>query len=69
MIQVILNFLSVLPELLRIIDKVISAWGEAKRLGILDEINSALDLAEKAKTPEERSRAALQLARALSRTK
>ena len=65
--QVLGEFLKALPEVLKLINKLLVEWKEAKRTGAIRDINAALDMSAVAKTPEERSRAMLDLVRAVSK--
>jgi len=61
------SFFAALPEMMKLINRLMDQWGEAKRQGVLNDINAALDKSEVAKTPQERSRAMLELVRAVSK--
>lgn len=61
------GFFRSLPEILNLTNRLMENIKEAKRSGVLDDINKALDKSEAAKTPQERSAAMLELVRAVSR--
>lgn len=54
-------FLQALPELLKLINSLGGVIAQAKKDGLWREIESAVDSAEKAKTPAERVAAARRL--------
>ena len=63
------GFLKSLPEIIDFVKRLMGQWQEMRRQGVLDDIHSALDKAERAKTPLERSHAMLALVRAVSKPK
>lgn len=65
--QILGEFLKALPEVLKLVSKLLDEWKEAKRSGAIKDINAALDQSALAKTPGERSRAMANLARAISK--
>lgn len=66
-LEAISAFFKALPDMMKLINRLMDQWGEAKRQGVLNEINAALDKSETAKTPQERTRAMLDLVRAVSK--
>jgi hypothetical protein len=66
-LEAVSAFFKALPDIMKLINRVMDQWTEAKRQGVLNDINAALDKSETAKTPQERTRAMLDLVRAVSR--
>jgi len=66
-LEAIAGILKSLPEILNLVNRLVNQFQEAKRQGVINDINTALDKSEAAKTPQERSRAMLDLVRAVSR--
>lgn len=63
------GFLKSLPEIVDFVKRLMGQWQEMKRQGVLNDIHAALDKAETAKTPLDRSHAMLALVRAVSKPK
>lgn len=65
--EAILGFLKALPDIINMINRIVAQYETMKKEGTLNEIHSAIDQSEVAKTPQERSAAMLRLVRAVAR--
>lgn len=66
-LESIVAIVKALPEIFGLVNRLVDQFKEAKRMGVINDINAALDKSEAATTPQERSRAMLDLVRAVSR--